>query len=221
MRSPRAIAATLLLLLARPASASFLEEFADLKKLTPPEPRSSFYFAFGLSPVAISQNSTSVMFDAFELHWLSRFVDFELLSGSVGFSLIADTDFAASRRFLARSSPKLRVLEFLSVGPLVGYEFVTFPNVPTRLTQGGLQTPYAEPFSSSGVLYGMQVSETFHYGDSYLIKVSQSFYKQTYSTTKTSNGWNYQFDIPALAADPDRKAIRASYVIMMDVSLLF
>ena len=209
------------LFLSIPVRANFLDDYPDLKKLTFQEPRSSFYVGFGMSPITVLQSRSLLTLEAFELHWVSPLFDIEILNASLGFSFISNTDFTASRHFVVRTSPKIRIFDFLSFGPLFGYEYVNFPNVGTHLTQGGYFTRSTEPFSSAGPVYGFQITETLHYGEKYLLKIGQSVYRQTYSAKETTNGWAYSYEKPEIENDPDRKLVKATYVVMLEVSLLF
>ncbi len=210
----------LLLFLTTPLRADFIDDHPNLKKHIHVEPRSNLWVGFGVSPVGFLENRTLHVLSAFQFHWMPRYLDWEVINVSLGLTSFSKENFAKARDFFFRSSPKLRILEFLSFGPMVGYEYISFPDVGARQVSAPFQTPL-EPFSSKGIIYGGEVSEVFHLGAAYYLKVSEVFYRQTYSTTTASNGWQFVFDQPDLQNDPDHKSIRPSYVFLLEFSLLF
>lgn len=213
------IALSLSLLVARAEATGILEEFPHLQKQIYQEPESRFRVGFALSPIALQRSRFATSAGLFQMHYTSGLLDFEIFSASLGFS-VTSNDSAGSKYFLFRTAPKLRVLPFLSIGPVVGFEFVSFPNVQARLFKGGFGTPI-EPFSSNGFIYGGVMAETFELGGGYTLKVSQIVYQQTYSTTEAFDGWVYVFEDPAIQSDPSRSLIKGSLVMMLEAALLF
>jgi len=213
-----------LLLVTTAARADFVDDHPNLKKHVFVEPRSDLWLGFGLSPVGFLENRTLHVLSVFQFHWMPRYLDWEIINVSLGLTSFSKESFARARHFFFRSSPKLRVLGFLSFGPMIGYEYVSFPEVSAEqispLPAPQYKTPL-EPFSSKGIIYGAEVSETIRLGTSYYLKISQVVYRQTYSTTTASNGWDFKFDKPELQNDAERKSIRPSYVFLLEFSLIF
>jgi hypothetical protein len=127
---------------------------------------------------------------------------------------------ANSRHFVFRASPKIAVMDFLSIGLLGGYEFVSFPDVSSRLIQGGFATP-PEPFSSGGFTYGVIVTQTFQLTEQYQLRIAESVYRQNYSTQKAASNWDYFFVDPSIQNDPDHTLVKPSFVFMIEASLIF
>lgn len=216
----RAIAMLIAVLLCRSAlPKTLLEEFPHLGKRVYREPESRFLVGFALSPIALLRSRYATSAGLFQLHYRSGWLDYEIFGATLGF-FFTSNDLAGSKYFLFRTVPKVRVLPFLSVGPLLGLEFVSFPSVQARLFKGGFGTP-VEPFSSNGIVYGGVLAQTFDLGGGYVLKLSQLVYQQTYSTTEAFDGWIYVFEDPALQADPNRSLIKGSLVIMLEAALLF
>lgn len=204
------------------ARADFLDDHPALKKHVYQEPRSDLWVGFGVSPVGFLENRTLHVLSAFQFHWMPRYLDWEIINVSLGLTSFSKESYAKARTFFFRTSPKLRVLGFLSFGPMVGFEYVSFPDVGSIQVSPPPQfkTPN-EPFSSKGIIYGAEISETIRLAQAYYLKISQVIYRQTYPTTTASNGWEYVFDKPELQADPARTAIKPSYVVLLEFSLLF
>lgn len=202
------------------ANASILEEHPALRKHLFVEPASDLYLGFSVSPIGVLESKAVHMLGLVQFHWIRGIADVELMSVHVGTTSISKTDFAGSRHFLFRSSPKLRIFDFLSVGPLVGFEFISFPKIGVSLAKGGFSTP-VEPFSAKGWILGALISETFAFQEKYLLKINQSVYWQHYSTVQTDDGWRYRFDKAEIEGDRDRTIIKPSYVAMLEICLLY
>lgn len=211
------VLASLGVLSARPARANIVQNYPNLKKYLFEEESSAFYLGFGISPLSVLNNRVYFTANIFQLQWLNRTWDLELLSASFGFT-VGREDYSNSRHFTFRSSPKWRINELISIGPLLGFEFVSFPSLQARFFKDGLFSP-SEPFSSRGIIYGLSLSETFRFGDDYFLKLNQNIYQQTYSTTETSDGWTYLYDRADIQAD--RSPIKSSLVFMLEVSFLY
>jgi hypothetical protein len=199
------------------AEASILETHAHLKDYLFEEPKSNFYLGFGLTPVGLLRGRMLFAANFFQLHWLSGMWDLELLNASFGFTSTQQTTLQ-SNHFVFRTAPKVKLFKLISLGPVLGYEFVSFPEVKSRLFKNQFATP-TEPFSSGGVIYGFMASETFTYKDDYLIKVNQLVFKQNYSTEKTLEEWYYLYDRADLRAD--KTPIEGDLVFMIEIALLF
>ena len=207
----------------RPAHASsssgnsFLDEAPSLKKFVFTEPEPVFYLGFGVSPLAIMRSKVGFSANIFQLHWLGEWMDWEIFSASFGMTL-TESQTQRSRQFTFRTVPKLRVTSFLSVGPMLGVEFISFPDLPSQLYRNGFATP-SEPFSSKGLVYGAAVSETFAVGEKYLFKANQVVYRQSYSTSQADNNWSYIYADPAL--NKDQSLLSPSTVFMLEFSVLY
>jgi hypothetical protein len=197
---------------------AFLEEYPHLKEHIRQEPKSNVWVGIGLSPISILPSKVLHTFSPFQMHWTPSYFDWELIHSSVGFTSIVKESYSGSLHFIFRTCPKLR-FGFLSFGPLAGYEFITFPGIQAKLTDGVSETGF-DTFSVKGPIFGGQISETMLLGN-FLLKFSQTYYKQFYSVTRTTNGWTYQFSDAAVSSDAGRLATQASDVFMFDVSILF
>jgi hypothetical protein len=100
---------------------------------------------------------------------------------------------------------------------LLGYEFVSFTNLQARLFKSPFITP-EEPFSSGGIIYGLNVSQTFRWRG-YLLQLSEVGYQQTYSNEKTTQNWRYIFTDKAVRNQPSLIAPRT--VALIKLSFLF
>ena len=201
------------------AHASFVDEYPELKRHLYAEPKSNFYIGLGVGAVGFVENRAIHSLSVFQLHYINGAADLELLNLGLAVSSFGKDPLSTSRHFLLRASPKLRLFEFLSIGPVVGFEWVSFPNASVVLAKGGFGTP-PEAFSSNGLVYGLMVSQTIKLGD-HQLRLNQLLYKQTYRADQTENGWVYQFEDGALAADPEKKAVRAGYTFLFECAFLF
>jgi len=199
------------------ASKPFTEEFPEVKKYLFQEPHSPFYLGFGVSPIAIMASKIFFSADMFEINVITEHWDINALTASLGFAIARD-DFANSRHFTFRIAPKYRIAPYLSVGPMVGAEFVSFPNLQARINKAGYFSNF-EPFSSHGLIFGAEASELFHFGEEYLFKITELIYKQTYSVTTTSDGWSFNYALDSVSLDPT--PIKPSWVFLMQFSMLF
>jgi len=197
---------------------SIVETFPHLKDLTFKEPRSDFYLGFGITPVGVLKGRMLFGIDFFQIHWIRDFWDIEILNASYGISN-GQPSYLSSRHFTFRSSPKIRFFKMFSVGPILGYEFVSFPEINSRLIKAPWTTPNWEPFSSKGIIYGVGLSQTFNIWGDYILKFNESYIKQTYSTEKTEDEWDYLYEERAIRND--KSGIDADTVMSIGISLLF
>lgn len=202
---------------APPADQSFLGTYPQLKNYIYEEPPSGFYLGLGISPIGILRDQMMFSANFFELHWIKDRYDIEILNAAYAMTRAQTAEFQ-STHFTFRAAPKYRIYNMLSVGPLIGYELVSFPGVGAKIFRSPYIQPQSEPFSSRGWIYGTEFSETFHYGTN-LIKVSELAYQQTYSATSTAQGWTYRYDDAALQNDTSK--IAAGTVFMVEFSFLF
>ena len=199
------------------ATSPFLNAFPQLKPYVYEEPPSGFYLGVGLSPVGMLKDRFMLTLDMFQLHWMNEKWDVEILNASYSVTR-AQSAAVQSTQFTARASAKYRFFKNFSVGPLIGYEFVSFPNITAQLRKGNLFSP-SEPFSSRGIIYGGMLTETFTMGKGYLLQINELAYKQTYSTTQTAEGWNYYYNDASIRNDPTQ--IEAGFVMMIEASFLY
>ncbi len=201
---------------------NFVEKNPHLQQYLFVEPRSDFYFGVAISPVGFVNNKVLLSVNVFQLHYRKGPWDLELLSVGVGYAFPRQS-FAGSRHFTFRTAPKVSILKFLSLGPLVGAEFISFPEIGARIKKdidGKTFATPVEPFSSKGLVLGLQVTQTFKLGEGLLFRVSENIYRQTYSTETTFNDWNYDYvDKPELSSD--RSVIDASWVFAIEFAVLF
>jgi hypothetical protein len=201
-----------------PADTSILQENPALEKYTFSEPASAVEIGFGLSPFGMIRDQMSISANLFQFHWVTSHLDWEVFSLSFAESLGGD-DYSHSKQFTLRTIPKFRINQTFSVGPLLGYEFVSFPDLQSQIFNGTLTTPQ-EPFSSRGLVYGGAVIETFPLNQDLKLKINQVVYKETYSTSNANAaGWSYQYANPAL--NQNTGPINPGTVIMFEFSLLY
>ena len=196
-----------------PASG-FMSEYPAMKDLVYQEEPSNIYFGVGASPFGFVGKKVSVGLSAFQVHYIGKKFDLEIVNGGVQFSFGSE-DLGKSQHFTLRTAPKWRLNSFLSVGLVAGYEVVSFPNAQVTIVNGTLTTS-KEPFSSRGFFYGVIASQLFKLkGDSYL-RLNEMVYKQNYSSRKTEDGWIYNYIDPKA-----EKLVEGGMVAVLDVSYLF
>jgi hypothetical protein len=194
----------------------FLESFPHLSEYLFKEPTSPYYFGLGLTPIGVLKDKVMLEANFFQIHYIDETMNWEIFSASFG-NTVAQTGLYQSNHFIFRSSPKFFIGSVVSVGPLVGYEFVSFPNVTARLYKAPYIAPH-EPFSSRGMIYGFMISQTFKYKSGHL-QVNEVVFKETYSVKETDQHWMYLFDQPELQANPDK--IGPSTIMKVEISYLF
>jgi hypothetical protein len=211
----------LALALVTPFSAqaiTFEEEFPNLKKFVFSENKSNIFFGIGISPLGIVKNKAGFGLSIFQIHYIKGNLDWEMVNASFmsTASDVAETNF---KSFTFRTAPKFKLFRILSAGPLLGIEFVNYPDISAKIGNGTFFTK-PEPFSSRGLIYGAALSETFNIGK-YTIKANQLLYKQNYSTTEAFvDGWNYYYEGRAdLNLDPT--PIAGGWVFMLEFSFLY
>lgn len=197
---------------------SLLERHPHLKKQLFAEPTSNYWLGVSLSPIGVVKDRFLFSAHFFQLHYLGAWIDFELIDVAWA-QTTTRPDYVQSNHFVFRTSPKLRLGSVLSVGPLLGYEFVSFPAIAARLNKDNLETQRSEPFSTRGTIYGVSVTQTFSLDGNYKLRVVENIYQQSYSTEKGAYDWSYRFDI--LALNSDRTPISSGTVFNLEVGLLF
>ena len=195
---------------------TFLERFPHLSELVFDEPHAGYYIGFGLSPVSFVKDQVKVSLSLFEVHNIQRRFEWEILKINVG-SSFGRPAIAASTDFTARTSLKWRWTEMFSLGPLVGYEFVSFPQIDSRTTKNTYETP-VEPFSSRGLIYGFALNQNFKWNE-HRFKLAQVIYKQTYPTDENGAGWRYVFEDPDISSEAE--VLAPGTVFAFELSFLY
>jgi hypothetical protein len=198
-------------------SAPFLEAFPKFRDYLFQEPTSGLLLGFGISPVGFLQDRSVFSLQFFQVHWMSSWLDYEALNASYVFTR-AQSPELQSTSMVFRTSLRLRIGRYLSIGPLVGYEYISFPGLQDIL----YKAPYAtklEPFSSQGLIYGGVLSQVFRWRDGYVIQLNELAYQETYSSQSTPENWAYYFG--ASDAQNNRTLIGASWVSMIEAVFLF
>ena len=202
---------------AEEASTSFLDKFPQLRRQLFEERETQLYFGLGISPLIIFGSRLGAGVSPFQLSWLTRLFDLEVLSISVGTTFSQPSNESKSNFYIFRTSPKFRLFKMLSIGPLIGLEYQQFTNLAAVIKKGIYQTEPAT-FTTAGYIYGAEASETITLSDSLHLRVSQVYYFEHYSTSETSNGWKYSFGAsPVISANQD--ALAPGSVFMLEVSL--
>ena len=201
---------------ARAEETSFLDAYPALKEYVYHEEPSNFYLGFGLSPIGVLKDRTVFSADFFQLHHISERWDYQILAASFGITRAQSSTYQ-SNNFLFTTSVQMRIGNTFSAGPLLGYEFVTFPSLNARLLKTPYETP-SEAFSSQGLVYGAIVSQSFPY-KSYLIQISELGYQQTYSNRHSPENWTYYYNAPEVRQNPS--LVGPSFVAKVQFSFLF
>lgn len=204
---------------AQAVEGKLLENYPGLNKFVFNEPKSHFYLGLSVTPIGILKNKVHYGFSIFQFHWIYKYFDVEIFSGGLNFSQ-SKNQFASSRQFLFRSVPKVRLFGVLSIGPLIGYEFVNFPKVVARLRKGDFVTPF-EGFSSRGLVYGASMSQGFQTDSFGFIRISQTFYKQTYSVEKSLDNWDFEYQRQEFNDAEDIDQIAPAWVLAFEIATLF
>lgn len=198
-------------------SEEFLQKYPHLKANLAQEPDSRLYLGLSVGALGLLKNRMLFSANFFQLHYITDTWDSELLSISFG-ATSGSPNYVQSNHFIFRTVPKYRINKWLSAGPVVGYEFVSFPAVSAVLFEEGYQTK-PEPFSSAGWIYGLGFSENWKTEAGHQIKVNQILYQQNYSTDHAGHGWSYLFDLRSLRSDPT--PIKAGLLFLLEVGVLF
>ena len=197
---------------------SITQTYPALLKYTSDEPISNVRIGVGLSPFGMIRDQFSFSANIFQFHWVTSVLDWEVFSVSYASTLGGD-QFTKSKNFTFRTVPKVKINQTFSVGPLLGYEFVSFPDLHSVIYNGTLATPQ-ENFSSRGLTYGGVLSETFKLNQDLDLKLNQVAYRETYSTTSAyANGWVYRYTTAGL--NQDQSPINPGWVFLLEFSILY
>lgn len=200
-----------------PLEQTFLEKYPHLKENLFVEPNSNLYLGFSLGLLGVLKDRMYFSANFFQVHYISGLVDWEVFSASYG-TTTANPSYVQSNHFVFRSIPKYRFNDWFSVGPLVGYEFVSFPEVKAVLYDGTYQTK-SEPFSSAGLIYGFGASQNFTTEAGTKMRLNELVYKETYSTKDAGRGWSYLYDNADLRNDST--PIDAGVMLMIELGMMF
>jgi hypothetical protein len=195
----------------------FLKQYPHLQDNLYKEPESHLFL--GLSAGVLGFVSNRLIFSAnfFQVHYITQRWDSEIFSIAYA-STTAHPSGIKSNHFIFRTIPKYRITRIISAGPLLGYEFINFPSVSAVLEQNS-QVTRPEPFSTSGVIYGAAVAETFKLESGTTFRVTEVGYQENYSNTSAGQGWNYLYSSTSLRTNPSPLA--AGLVLQVEVGILF
>ncbi len=199
------------------SQADFLSDSPKLSELTFKEPESPLRLGLGITPVGIMKDKTYLGASLIQAHWFSSWLDWEIGSIWIGFSNARNT-YADSRSLMARTSPKLRILENLSLGPVGGYELVTFPDAHRKIFKGRFFTP-EEPFSSRGWVYGGMLSLTFKAAGG-VMRVSPLYLVRTYPYKSLSAGWQNYFTNPELQTAAFIEELAPESIVAIEMGIM-
>jgi len=199
--------------------SEFLKEYPQLNKFIYEKPHSNIYLGIGITPLAMTDNRFIFSGSLFQLHYINHKWDIELLNISIGLNQAEDNTYS-SYHFIIRTAPKMKVYKSLSIGAIVGWEFVSFPKVMKKEYKNQYFTPM-EPFSSTGAILGIILSQEFKYNKKYIIKINEFIYREFYSVDEAKYSWKYWFEDEQIEQDPDKKAIAPSFVGGLEISILF
>lgn len=197
----------------------FLEEFPHLEKHHFKEPKSELFYGMGLAPIGMMGTRLFLSANVFQIHQISPNFDWEIISASLG-QVIGQEAFAKSMHFTIRTIPKYRIFDFLSIGPVLGHEFVRYSNVTARLYKNTYVTPY-DTLTAKGWIYGAVLSEMFKVAKDKYLKVNQLFFKQNFSVKESSFDWIYLYKNEELKVEDNLELIQPNWVIMLEFSYIF
>jgi len=206
--------------------SQLIQDYPELKKFLYVPPKAPIYIGLGASPISLMGSKLYFSFNLFQVHYLSDYWDIEIFSASIG-QAKSDKGFANSRHFTARTSPKFVFFHIfdtgrVSVGPLFGMEYVTFPSIEVKKCRNNICTRDYEELTNSGYIIGGELSQTFTLRKDRRFKVTEVFYKQKYIVDKSERGWNYQPEDPdVFGVSENKKELEASTVFMIEFSYLF
>ena len=196
----------------------FLKEHPGLSQFIDKETDSPFRVGIGISPVAVVRGAIVASLNIFQLHYQGRYLDYEIFSAFYSVA-ISDPNSLGYHAFTFRTVPKFPLLANVSIGPLLGYEYVSFGNVGSQITSNNLYSP-VEPFSNRGWIFGLMITETFQLTPTFVLKANQLIYRETYSTTTNPDGWTYYFPNNQ-SLNSDASPIAKSTVFMLEFSVVF
>jgi hypothetical protein len=197
-------------------NGGILDVYPGLQKFVAKEHASSLYFGFGVSPFTLVNSKIGFGLSLFQLHWMKGAIDWEVFNAS--FSNVFGQTYGNEQIFLLRTVPKFQVFKNVSIGPMLGVEFVHFPDVTDKLTKNNLYSQQFE-FSTLGIAYGGVVSENFPLANNNYVKVNEIVYREGYSANGTNNGWTYYYLQNPL--NFDKGPIAASTVFLLEISFLY
>ncbi|MBK7963312.1 MAG: hypothetical protein IPK04_20260 [Bdellovibrionales bacterium] len=196
---------------------AFLEAYPHLKDHLYREPSSDSYFGFSLAPVGLLKNRMIFMMNFFQAHRVTEKWDWEILSTSFGLTNAKPAS-AQSYHFVFRTVPKYRLTDTISLGPVIGLEYVSFPKAQAFLSKAPWTTE-PEDFSSRGAIYGLALSQIFGLNSDHPFRVTEFLYQQTYSTEHSADNWKYIFTDNELNKEQD--PIKAGPVFLVEFGYMF
>src|SRR5258708_4911114 len=110
------------------AESDFLTTYPKMKDFLYKEPPSNVYLGIGASPITFIGSSLALGLSAFQMHYLTRRLDIELINAFFKYKSGYDMKYR-SNHLVLRMAPKWRISPLLSMGLLLGYEVASFPNV--------------------------------------------------------------------------------------------
>lgn len=201
-------------------------QFPELKKFLYIPPKASVYIGLGIAPISLMNSKLFFSFNLFQAHYLTENWDWEILSASLGMTR-SDKDFANSRHFTLRTSPKYVFMNLfdtgkVSIGPVVGIEYVEFPEIEVRKCRNNRCTPDYENLTTSGAIYGVSLSQTFLMKKDRRFKITEMYYKQNYDVTSSESGWDYDpLNSTIFSNSSNKDEIVADSVFLIEFSFLF
>lgn len=201
-------------------------EYPELKKFLYIPPKAPIYVGLGAAPISLMGSKLFFNVSLFQVHYISDPWDIEIFSASIG-QAKSDKEFANSRHFTGRFSPKYSFMDIfdtgrVSAGIVLGMEYVQFNSIPTKKARGGLTTDKFEDLTTSGYIYGLVLSQTFTMAKDRKFKVSQMFYKQNYNVREAEYGWAFQpQDVNILDNSTNEDEISKKSVFLIEFAFLF
>ncbi|MBC7385293.1 MAG: hypothetical protein H7301_03900 [Cryobacterium sp.] len=176
-------------------------------------------FGFGVSPFHVVKSKAGFSLSLFQVHYTTPTMDWEVFNADFGTTLSGDA-FAKTNTFHFRTFPKWRITPKFSVGPLLGFEFLSFPEVKAQITRAGYAT-LEQPLSARGWVYGVGASQVFNMGEqTRAMRINEVVYKQNYNIHQPSaKGWEYLYSNSAL--NRDSSIIEPGMVFAIEISFLY
>ncbi len=203
---------------ASPALADFLDDFPALKSFIKPESSTHFQLGFGIIPFVDSGSKAGMGVIPFSATVRSSFLEWNFLTASAVFGFLGQGSQNNRVTVEFRTAVKIRITETFSIGPVIGGEFLTFPDISAKLYRNNLASN-SEPFSVNGWVVGVIASQNLGLWPNLSLQINESYVLQKYDPVKLQWGWKPVFDASNLNQDPSSLAATPSFRI--EICLLY
>jgi hypothetical protein len=198
--------------------ASFLETYPHLAPLMRSDFVSQLHLSASLSPFRTVGSKVGFGIAPVALHYRNGWLDLELFQLSLGFYFLGGESISNHVTFQIRTAPKIQLSSSVSLGPLVGFEYMTFNAVKARIFKNNLYSEL-EPYSVSGFIWGGLICERFLLKESLWLQIQQTVYVQKFNPNSSYYGWAYDFEQNTL--NQDASILQPKLVFLIEVGLFF